>query len=175
MHPQQADEVTDRMGRMSDCVNPSRSNSLTAHGNQFRKDGNMASGERAMLAEAIRGKSDEEISQFVDSMGGEGFLDMTFEGMKKALNPEKAEDAVILYELRHGQTTLPYALVIRDRAASVDKRSRSDAVVTLKMSVPNFLRLITDQLPIFSSVIRRRLRISGDRKFARRMQGMFGE
>jgi putative sterol carrier protein len=132
-----------------------------------------ASGQRAMLAEAIRGKSDEEISQFVAGMGGEGFLDMTLEGMKNALNPEKAEDAVILYELRHGDTTLPYSLVIKDRVATVDKRSRNDAVVTLKMSVPDYLRLITDQLPIFSSVIRRRLRISGNRKFARRMQGMF--
>jgi alkyl sulfatase BDS1-like metallo-beta-lactamase superfamily hydrolase len=134
----------------------------------------MASGERAMLAEAIRGKSDEEISEFVDGMGGEGFLDMTFDGMRKALNAEKAEDAVVVYELRYRQSTFLYALVIKDRAAQVEKRRRDDASVTFKMSVPDYLRLITDQLPIFSSVIRRRLRISGNRKFARRMQGMFG-
>jgi putative sterol carrier protein len=135
----------------------------------------MASGERAMLAEAIRGKSDEEISVFVDGMGGEGFLDMTFEGMKSALKPERAEDAVVVYELHHRQTTLPYSLVIKNGAAQVDKRLRDDATVTLKMSVPNYLRLITDQLPILSSVLRRRLRISGNRRFARRMQGMFGD
>ena len=133
----------------------------------------MAGGERAMLAEAIRGKSDEEISAFVDSMGGEGFLDMTFDGMRKALSPEKAEDGVVLYELRHRGTTLPYSLVIKGGTAQIEKSHRGDATVKFKMSVPDYLRLITDQLPIFTSVLRRRLRISGNRRFARKMQGMF--
>lgn len=133
----------------------------------------MADGGRAMLAEAIRGKSDQEISQFVDAMGGEAFLDQTFEGMPKALNPQRAEDSTICYALTHRGEKYNYAVVIKDRSATVEKRALSDARVTLSLSVPDYLRLITDQLPVVRAVLFRRLRISGDRKFARRMQEMF--
>ena len=134
----------------------------------------MSSGEREMLAQAISGKPDEEISNFVEGMGGEAFLDQTFEGMTKALNPDKAEDATIAYELDHRGKSIPYAVVIKNRAATIERSIPSDARVTFRMSVPNYLRLITGQLPILRSVIFRKLKISGDRKFARRIEGMFG-
>lgn len=135
----------------------------------------MASGERQMLAEAIKGKSDSEIAGFAEAMGGESFLDQTFDGMKGALNPNKAQDSIIGYELSHGDTVYSYTIVIKDRALTVEKRPPSDARVTLKLSVPDYLRLITGQLPVVRSVITRRMKIVGDRKFAREMQGMFGD
>jgi putative sterol carrier protein len=134
----------------------------------------MSSGEREMLAQAIRGKGDDEVSEFVDNMGGEMFLDQTFDGMTKALKPDRAEDATIAYELQHRGKAMRYAVVIRDRDAKIEKSVPSDARVTFRMSVPNYLRLITGQLPILKSVLLRRLKISGDRKFARRIEGMFG-
>lgn len=133
----------------------------------------MASAEAHMLAEAIKGKSDAEIGEFVEAMGLEGLLDQTFEGMKSALNPDKARDSVIGYELSHSGAVYPYVIVIRDRAATIEKRPPTDARVTLKLSVPDYLRLITGQLPVFRSVLTRRLRMVGDRKFARQMQEMF--
>lgn len=134
----------------------------------------MASPEAQMLAEAIKGKSDAEIGGFAEAMGVEGLLDQTFEGMKNALNPSKAQDSVIGYELKQGGTVYPYTLVIKDRAMTVEKRPPTDARVTLKLSVPDYLRLITGQLPVMRAVLRRRLKIVGDRKFARQMQEMFG-
>lgn len=133
----------------------------------------MADGARAMLTEAIRGKSDEEISSFAESLGVESLLDQTFEGMQQALNPDRAEDCTIAYLLSHRGTAHSYGVVIKDRAATVAKPAPANPRVTLRLSVPNYLRLITDQLPVMRAVLFRRLRISGDRKFARRMQGMF--
>lgn len=133
----------------------------------------MSTGDREMLAAAIKGKSDAEIAGFAESMGVESLLDRTFDGMTTALNPEKAKDAVIGYEVGHGGTVYPYAVVIKDRTATIEKRVPTDARVTLKLSVPDYLRLITGQLPVMRAVIRRRLRIAGDRKFAREMQEMF--
>lgn len=126
-----------------------------------------------MLAEAIKGKSDTEISGFADAMGGESFLDQTFDGMKSALNPDKARDSIIGYELTHGDNVYPYTIVIKDRALTVEKRPPNDAQVILKLSVPDYLRLITGQLPVVRSVLTRRMKIVGDRKFAREIQGMF--
>lgn len=128
-----------------------------------------------MLAEAIREKSDAEIATFVEAMGGGAFLDQTFEGMRDSLNPAKAQDAIIGYRLRHGGGYHSYAVVIKDGAATIYKREPADARVTLELSVPDYLRLITGQLPVLRSVLLRRLRIKGDRKFAREMQAMFGD
>ncbi|MGH2811511.1 MAG: SCP2 sterol-binding domain-containing protein [Actinomycetota bacterium] len=133
----------------------------------------MAQGSREMLAQAIRGKSEAEISEFVDAMGGEEFLDVTFEGMAEALRPDKAQDCVIGYELTHRGRTIPYALSVRGGKAGFERRPPTDANVTLALSVPNYLRLITGQLPVLRSVFMRRLRIRGDRKLARRLQEMF--
>lgn len=134
----------------------------------------MSSAERAMLAEAIRGKSDQEISEFVDNMGGSAFLDQTFEGMRKALNPARAQDATIAYELIHRNEVLSYAVVIRNAEATIEKTAHDGARVTLRLSVPNYLRLITGQLPILRSVLLGQLKIKGDRKFARNLQSIFG-
>ena len=54
----------------------------------------MADDARAILTEAVKGKSDEEIMEFIGTMGGaETVLEMTFEGMKAALIPDKARTA----------------------------------------------------------------------------------
>src|ERR671919_1783801 len=107
----------------------------------------MADDPRALLAEAVKGKSDEEIVQLLKDSGGvEQTLDMTFEGMKEALKPDAAQDCVIGYSLGEGVSTYNYAVIIKDKTCTYEKREPSDARVTLGMSVPDYLRLISGDL-----------------------------
>jgi putative sterol carrier protein len=135
----------------------------------------MADDPRAMLAEAVKDKSDDEILEFLKGAGGvEQTLDMTFEGMKDALQPDKAQDCVIGYKLTEGGTTYPYAVVIKDKKATYEKRDPSDARVTLGMSVPDYLRLISGNLDGMQAFMQGKLKLEGDMMFAQSIQQMFG-
>jgi putative sterol carrier protein len=135
----------------------------------------LADDPQALLQEAVKGKSDEEIMEFVNTMGGaESVLTLTFEGMKAALNPEKAQDCVIGYELTEGGNTHSYAVVIKDKAASYEMRDPSDARVTLGLSVPDYLRLISGELDGMQAFMQGKLKLKGDMMFAQQVPQMFG-
>ena len=135
----------------------------------------MADDPRALLQEAVKGKSDEEILQLLKDSGGvEQTLDMTFEGMKEALNPDAAQDCVIGYSLGEGATTYNYAVVIKDKTCTYEKREPSDARVTLGMSVPDYLRLISGDLDGMQAFMQGKLKLQGDMMFAQQIQTMFG-
>src|SRR5687768_9767059 len=102
---------------------------------------------QALLEQAVKGKSDEEIMGFVEMFGGaDGALDTIFEGMKAAVNPEKAQDCVVGYEIAEDGTTHAYAVTISDGEASYEKREPTDARVTLGMTLPDFLRIVAGDL-----------------------------
>lgn len=135
----------------------------------------MADDPRAMLQEAVKGKSDDEILGFAKSLGGvEQTLEMTFEGMKAALKPEAAQDCVIGYSLTEGGNTHDYAVIIKDKQASWEKRVPNDARVTLGMSVPDYLRLISGELDGMQAFMQGKLKLTGDMMFAQQIQTMFG-
>lgn len=135
----------------------------------------MADDARAILTEAVKGKSDEEITQFVETMGGTAtVLEMTFEGMKAALSPDKAQDCVIGYELTDGDTTYAYAVTVKDKQASYEKRDPSDARVTLGLTVPDYLRLIAGELDGMQAFMQGKLKLKGDMMFAQQVPQMFG-
>lgn len=131
---------------------------------------------REALAEATKDKSDEEIMQFVGDMGGtEQFLDMIFEGMKEALDPDKAQDCVIGWKLTDGDTTHTYTITIENKQATYEKRDPEGARVTLGMSVPNYLRLISGHLDGMQAFMQGKIKIQGDMMFAQQIQNMFGQ
>lgn len=135
----------------------------------------MADDARALLEESVKGKSDEEILAFAQSVGGtETLLDLTFEGMTQALDPEKAQDCVVGYELTEGDRTYSYAVTVKDKACTIEKREPSDARVTLGLSVPDYLRLITGNLDGMQAFMQGKLKLKGDMMFAQQIQGMFG-
>lgn len=135
----------------------------------------MADDPRALLEEAVKGKSDDEIVEFLQNMGGvEQTLDMTFEGMKTALKPEAAQDCVIGYTLTQGGDSYNYAVVIKDKQCTYEKREPSDARVTLGMSVPDYLRLISGDLDGMQAFMQGKLKLQGDMMFAQQIQTMFG-
>ncbi len=135
----------------------------------------MSSDARTMLAEGIKGKSDAEILSLFKEMSGttQGGLDMVFDGMREALNPDAAQDCVIGYQLSEDGETHNYAMVIKNRTATVEKREPTDARVTLILSVPDFLRLISGQLDGMQAFMTGKLKLRGDMMFAQQIQRMF--
>lgn len=134
----------------------------------------MSDDPRELLEQAVKDRSDEEILEFCNQMGGvESFLDVTFDGMKQALNPDAAQDCIIGYELTDGGDTHAYAVTVKDKQASVDKRDPSDARVTLSLSVPDYLRLISGNLDGMQAFMQGKLKVRGDIMFAQQIQRMF--
>ena len=130
---------------------------------------------RALLEQAVKGKSDEEIVGFVGMFGGtEQALDTIFEGMRSALNAEKAQDCVVGYEIAENGTTHRYAVTIAGGAATYEKRDPSDARVTLGMSLPDFLRVIAGDLDGTQAFMAGKIKIKGDMMFAMQVPQMFG-
>jgi putative sterol carrier protein len=135
----------------------------------------MAQDAREILEQAVKGKSDEEIMGFVNTMGGaEAVVDLTFEGMKAALNPDKAQDCIIGYEVTDGDKTLAYAVTIKDKQASYEKRDPSDARVTLGLALADYLRLIAGDLDGMQAFMQGKLKLKGDMMFAQQVPQMFG-
>ncbi len=134
----------------------------------------MADDPQQMLKDAVEGKSDDEIIAFAEQLGGvETLLDMTFQGMTQAVNPDAAQDCVIGYELGHGGHTHNYAVIIKDKQASYEKREPTDARVTLGLAVPDYLRLITGNLDGMQAFMQGKLKLKGDMMFAQQIQRMF--
>ena len=135
----------------------------------------MADDPRTLLAETVKDKSDEEILQLLKDSGGvEQTLDMTFEGMKEALNPDAAQDCVIGYSLTEDGNAHNYAVIIKDKQCTYEKREPSDARVTLGMSVPDYLRLISGNLDGMQAFMQGKLKLKGDMMFAQQVPQMFG-
>ena len=135
----------------------------------------MADDARALLEQTVKDRSDDEILQLLKDSGGvEQTLDMTFEGMKEALKPEAAQDCIIGYSLTEGGNTYNYAVIIKDKTCTYEKREPSDARVPLGMSVPDYLRLISGNLDGMQAFMQGKLKLQGDMMFAQQIQTMFG-
>ena len=135
----------------------------------------MADDARAILTEAVKGKTDDEIMELVGTMGGaETVLEMTFEGMKAALIPDKAQDCVIGYELTEGDKTYAYAVTVKDKQAGYERKDPGDARVTLGLTVADYLRLISGELDGMQAFMQGKLKLKGDMMFAQQVPQMFG-
>lgn len=135
----------------------------------------MAQDAQAMLQEAVKDKSDEEINELVSSMGGaDGLLDMVFQGMTEALDPDKAQDCVIGWKVSDGGETHAYKLVIADKKATYEKADPAGARVTMGMALADFLRLISGNLDGMQAFMQGKLKLEGDMMFAQQVPTMFG-
>lgn len=130
---------------------------------------------RQLLQDAVKGQDDEALASLAENMGGvEGFLDLTFQGMCQALDPEKAQDVVVGWEIRHGDTTHAYTLVVQGGQGVVEKRAGDDARVTLNLTLPNYIRLIAGELDGMQAFMSGVLQLKGDMIFAAQIPQMFG-
>lgn len=130
---------------------------------------------RALLQEAVKGQDDEALTALAENLGGvEAFLELVFSGMTQAIDKDKAQDAVIGWEVVHGEQVHPYVLSIKGGEASAERGEPTDARVTLRMSLPNFMRLAAGELDGMQAFMSGGLQLKGDMMFAAQIQQMFG-
>jgi putative sterol carrier protein len=121
--------------------------------------------------------SNEELVEAIQgSPGGvDGFLDQVFNGMKTSFNPQKAggQQATVQYELTHPGGTSQYTMRIAEGRCEVERGSAESPRVTIKMSVADFVRLITGRLNGMQAFMTGKLKVGGDLFFAQTFQSWF--
>jgi putative sterol carrier protein len=130
--------------------------------------------DRVGLADAITGKSDEEINR---SLTGQSAIVVhrVAEGMKTYFMPHKAPKhrAVIQYEVKTPDGLLTFQVTVADGRCEVETGTPQRPTVTLNVSLPNFLRLASGKLGGLTAMMTGRLDVSGDLLLARKVQSWF--
>lgn len=138
----------------------------------------MADDPREQLAEMVKDKSDDEIVAGAEAMGGvKGALDQIFGAMESAFQPDKAagQEAVIQWDITNGDETLNYTINVKDGKCEVKSEPGENPRVTLEISFPNYLRLITGNLDGMQAFMSGQLKITGDMMFAQVFQSWFAQ
>ncbi len=153
-----------------------------AHG--ARRDGaserRLSAGELAAragetaFARLVRGRSDEQLHRLFDRGPG---LAVIFKGMERAFVPERARgfEGEIRYELRGRDGERSWTVRIGDGRAAVRRGAGADPAVTLRTSVPDFVRLAAHEAFAPKLLLEGALVIEGDFALAGRLAEMFGE
>jgi alkanesulfonate monooxygenase SsuD/methylene tetrahydromethanopterin reductase-like flavin-dependent oxidoreductase (luciferase family) len=127
----------------------------------------------AALARLVRGRSDAQLHRLFDRGPG---LPAIFRGMEAALVPERADGvaAEIQYELRGRDGTRRWVVSIRDRRADTRRGAAADPAVTMRASVPDFVRLVSREAFAPKLLLEGRVEVEGDFMLAGRLDEMFG-
>ena len=132
-------------------------------------------------------KSDAELRDLFASPDSLGQL---FADLARQLNRSAAEDGVIRFELIDGGVSHPFALVVEGAACTVQPEGPPPASpggrppqracgaprparLTLRLSVPDFVRLIAGRLDAAAAHASGKLTLEGDVAFAARLGPMF--
>ena len=127
----------------------------------------------AALARLVRGRSDSQLHRLFDRGPG---LPAIFRGMEAALVPERADGiaAEIQYELRGRDGVRRWVVSIRDRRAEARRGAAADPAVTMRASVPDFVRLVSREAFAPKLLLEGRVEVEGDFVLAGRLDEMFG-
>jgi alkyl sulfatase BDS1-like metallo-beta-lactamase superfamily hydrolase len=130
--------------------------------------------ERRFLAVMIGGKSDEEIVDFVKTLGGlEPVIDLVFALMPQELDPSKAKDCILGWEISEGDQTVSYRTAIKNGELTAEKRPADDAAATIVVSLPEFLRIIIEEVEAPKEYVLGKLKVRGDLVLAYAVPAMF--
>ena len=124
--------------------------------------------------QAFNAKTDEEILALTEGTE-EALLDGVFNSMKAAFDPSAAGDqsAVIQYAIECPGGEMNYNLNVADGACEVAKGAAENPRVTLALSLPDFLRLMTGELNGMQAFTSGKLKISGDLMFSQVLASWF--
>ena len=127
------------------------------------------------LLKMIEGRSDAEILTRFTELGVDSALDRVFEGMTEAFLPEKAgkDSAVIQWDLMTPDGPRVYQLVVENGKCSYNRDSLGKPRVSLKIAIPDFLRLITGKLNGLQAFFTGKLKVGGDVLFAQQQEKWF--
>lgn len=134
----------------------------------------MVTDERKWLARELAGCTDEEVVDFVRLLGGaEPLLEIVFLMMPQELNAAAAEDGVVGWNIETESRRFSYGTEIRDGELIPHAGQPDEARVRLSMSLPVFLRLITELSDAVKAFSDEEIQVEGDLLYAMRLQPMF--
>ena len=130
--------------------------------------------ERRFLSVMIGGRSDEEITAFVDTLGGAGrVLDLVFALMPQELDPAAAKDCVIGEEISTRDDTFTYRSEIQDGVLTAERADPTGAAAPVVASLPEFLRIIIEEVEAPKEFVAGRIKVRGDLVLAYSLPAMF--
>ena len=130
--------------------------------------------ERLYLWKKTRGKSDKEILEVVDMLGRPtNFLNIVMNFLPLDLDPEAAEDCVIGFEVSTHDRVHKLRVEISGDKCVAERRDPQGADATIACSLPNFVRLITDELGGVKAFMMGKLWVRGNPLFAYSIPRMF--
>jgi putative sterol carrier protein len=130
--------------------------------------------ERVYLWNRTRGKTDEEIYEVVNFLGRSAtFLELIMAILPQEIDPAEAKDCVIGFEISADERLYRYRVEVRDGQVNVEKRDPAGADATIAVSLPDFVRLITEELGGVKAFMQGKLWVRGDPTFAYSIPRMF--
>jgi putative sterol carrier protein len=131
--------------------------------------------DQSQLAELIEGRTDDEINEFVSSLGVEAILEQIFGAMTERFQADKAagQSAVIQWDITAGDGAHSYTVTIADGACKAEPGTGEAPRVTLGLALPDFMRFIAGKLDGMQAFMGGKLKLSGDMMFAQTMQAWF--
>jgi putative sterol carrier protein len=152
---------------------PAEAPAATADAPAASESGTAASS--ADLAAMIEGKSDDEIVAVIKERGEDSVFGGVFDEMAKRFLPGKAvgKNVVIQYDITTPDGIRSYHLVVADGTCTTSPGAGQEATVTLALSGPDFLRLISGKLNGMTAFMSGKLKLKGDMMLAQSMQTWF--
>lgn len=131
----------------------------------------------AALASMLEGRSDDEVINFVKQAGYDAVLGQIFSAMQARFRPDKAAGhrAVIQYDINTPDGAESYQAVVAFGTCTAGKGTDADPSVTLVLSLPDFLRLISGKLDGVQAFMSGKLKIRGDMMLAQTMRAWFDQ
>ena len=124
----------------------------------------------------VHARPAELLSRLQSQPGGIAqVLDDVFAGMADSFDPDAAQGqhAAVLYVLTADGQSWSYAVEVADGACTIRQGSVDKPRLTLRASVVDFLRVVTEDLGSVAAVMTGRLRLTGDLTFARHLERWF--
>jgi putative sterol carrier protein len=130
--------------------------------------------ERLYLWKQTRGRSDSEIMELVDTLGRPAvFLEIIMNILPLELDRDQAKDCVIGFEISTDDRIHAFRVEIAGDEVIAERREPSGADATIAASLPNFVRLITEELGGVKAFMQGKLMVRGNPTFAYSIPRMF--
>lgn len=132
------------------------------------------SAERVYLLEQTKGKTDAQIMELVNILGKPAvFLEIVMAILPLELDPDQAKDCVMGFEITTEDRTHYFRVEIKGDVVTTERRDPGKADTTILVSLPNFVRIITEELGGVKAFMQGKLWVKGNPTFAYSIPRMF--
>ncbi|MDF9817160.1 SCP2 sterol-binding domain-containing protein [Streptomyces sp. SPB162] len=119
----------------------------------------------------------EGLARFAEEHDGgpQGLLDEVFANMAEVFRPDKAkgQQADFQYCIRSGEDEYHYFISVDDGQCRTGRGTVESPRVTMRVKLPDFVRLVTGKLNSMQAFLTGKVKISGDTFYATKFEAWF--